>query len=201
MFPLVFIISFRVFKLDSFRKNQLETINSTLSGRDVFVLMPTGGGKSLCYQLPAVVSDGITIVVSPLISLIQDQIQNLLNREVVALNISSNQSEREKKFSISELSREDSICKLFYVTPEMLVKSSQFQDILERLRNRGKLSRFVIDEAHCVSQWGHDFRPDYKELGFLKTRFPKIPIIALTATATFRVQSIYCEICLDLICV
>lgn len=89
---------------------------------------------------------------------------------------------------MSELTREDSICKLFYVTPEMLVKSSQFQTALERLLAGGKLARFVIDEAHCVSQWGHDFRPDYKELGFLKTRFPGVPMISLTATATFRVQ-------------
>jgi superfamily II DNA helicase RecQ len=179
-----------VFKLNDFRKNQLETINSTMSGRDVFVLMPTGGGKSLCYQLPSVISNGITIVVSPLISLIQDQIQNLLDRGIVALNVSSSLNETERRFAFSELAREDSICKLFYVTPEMLVKSNQFQDVLQMLVRQGRLARFVIDEAHCVSQWGHDFRPDYKELGFLKSRFPNVPMIALTATATFRVQSI-----------
>jgi bloom syndrome protein len=139
-----------VFKLSSFRSNQLEAINSTLSRRDVFVLMPTGGGKSLCYQLPAVISDGITIVVSPLISLIQDQIQNLLDRGIVALNVSSNQTEAEKRFAFSEVARDDSICKLFYVTPEMLVKSSQFQDTLERLLTRQKLARYDGDETYLV---------------------------------------------------
>lgn len=133
----------RVFKLQSFRKNQLEAINATMAGRDVFMLMPTGGGKSLCYQLPAIITKGITIVVSPLISLIQDQIQSLLNREIVALNVSSSMTEADRRFAFSELARDDSICKLFYVTPEMLVKSSQFQDILERLVSKGRLARHV----------------------------------------------------------
>ncbi|KAG0438910.1 ATP-dependent DNA helicase hus2/rqh1 [Dictyocoela muelleri] len=168
-----------VFKLTDFRQNQEEIIRASLDKEDIFVLMPTGGGKSLCFQLPALLDEGVTIVISPLISLIHDQITNLLNKNIIAMAISSNIRERNVIYQAVK----KGICKILYVTPEMLVKNIGFQEFLKTIT----ISRFVIDEAHCMSQWGNDFRPDYKELGFLKKEFNK-PIICLTATATSRVE-------------
>lgn len=177
-----------VFKLRGFRTNQREIIQTCLSGKDVFVLMPTGGGKSICYQLPALISDGITIVVSPLLSLIQDQIHNLLKKNILALPINSNLNHGERTLVFDALRSKEVICKIFYVTPELVAKSDYFHNILGELVKRDRLKRFVIDEAHCVSQWGHDFRPDYKDLGNIRLRYPTVPMIALTATATKRVE-------------
>lgn len=176
-----------IFGLEKFRGNQEAIISASLSADDVFVLMPTGGGKSICYQLPALVQDGLTVVISPLLSLIQDQISNLLNKNIPAVALNSNCTATERSL-IFEVLKTSNLVKLVYVTPELLSKSTQFLQLLFELNRKGKLCRFVIDEAHCVSQWGHDFRPDYKELGIIKQKFPNIPLIALTATATKKVE-------------
>ncbi|CAM6100420.1 unnamed protein product [Calypogeia fissa] len=172
----------------SFRPNQREIINASLSGKDVFVLMPTGGGKSLTYQLPAVCSPGVTLVVSPLVSLIMDQIMHLSEANIPAAYLSASLDWQEQQRILRELNKGQCEFKLLYVTPEKIAKSDSLCRHLENLYRRELLARIVIDEAHCVSQWGHDFRPDYQNLGVLKQRFPSVPLMALTATATMSVK-------------
>mmetsp|Transcript_3249 Transcript_3249/g.12387 ORF Transcript_3249/g.12387 Transcript_3249/m.12387 type:complete len:1270 (-) Transcript_3249:1730-5539(-) len=171
-----------------FRSLQLDAINATMDGRDVFVVMPTGGGKSLTYQLPASMSGGVTVVVSPLLSLIQDQVQEM-QQLGVSTTFLSGESQWEEQLSIyRELESSSPPFRLLYVTPEKISQSNSFQGVLIRMAQNGALDRFVIDEAHCISKWGNHFRVDYRNLSQLKEKFPDIPVLALTATATDQVQ-------------
>ena len=182
------------FHLRGFRPNQLEAINATLAGNDAFVLMPTGGGKSLCYQLPSVVNSGkthgVTVVMSPLLSLMQDQVQHLQDLHIQACMITGETSRDAKStvFRGLQEAQPERYVQLLYITPEMINKSAAVISALQNLYQRKKLARIVIDEAHCVSQWGHDFRPDYKSLGEVRKQFPGVPVMALTATATENVK-------------
>ena len=166
----------QTFGFAKFRPLQENIIQSVIQGEDNFVLMPTGGGKSLCYQVPALVREGVTIVISPLISLMQDQVQALLANGVAAAFYNSSQSVFEIRQTLARLHQDE--LNLLYIAPERLM-SDAFLDRLKEIN----ISLFAIDEAHCVSQWGHDFRPEYLQLGRLRELFPTIPIIALTATA------------------
>lgn len=182
------------FHLRGFRPNQLEAINATLAGKDAFVLMPTGGGKSLCYQLPSIVNSGktqgVTVVISPLLSLMQDQVDHLKALKVQALLVNSEITAEHRRLVMGCLKdpQPQIFCQLLYITPEMINKSQAMLSAFRDLYQRCKLARIVIDEAHCVSQWGHDFRPDYKLLGEVRQQFPGVPVIALTATATESVK-------------
>ncbi len=182
------------FHLQGFRPNQLEAINATLAGKDAFVLMPTGGGKSLCYQLPSIVNSGktqgVTVVISPLLSLMQDQVDHLQRLKIQALLVNSEVTAEHRRLVMDCLKggNPQKFCQLLYITPEMINKSQAMVNAFRSLYQRGKLARIVIDEAHCVSQWGHDFRPDYKLLGEVRRQFRGVPVIALTATATENVK-------------
>ncbi|MDF2177840.1 DNA helicase RecQ [Aliiglaciecola sp. CAU 1673] len=181
----------QVFGYNSFRPGQEDVIQACLNGQDSLVLMPTGGGKSLCYQIPALLMDGLTIVVSPLISLMKDQVDALLTSGVSAAYLTSALSRPEQLQVLKGV--QDYQYKLLYVAPERLMQP----DFIRRLQDLN-LSLFAVDEAHCVSHWGHDFRQDYCQLGQLKSFFPDVPVMGLTATADAATrQDILHQLCLD----
>ncbi|PIW21871.1 MAG: DNA helicase RecQ, partial [Candidatus Aquicultor secundus] len=171
----------KYFGYTSFLPLQEAIVKDILGGSDALVLMPTGGGKSLCYQLPGLLLEGLTVVVSPLIALMKDQVDGLIENGVPAACINSSLAPAAMTRVRAALERGE--VKLLYVAPERLMMP-QFLDLLKRL----SVSLFAVDEAHCISEWGHDFRPEYRRLASLKTNFPATPIIALTATATHQVR-------------
>ena len=179
-----------IFNFDQFRGDQQKIINSVIAGNNALILMPTGGGKSLCYQIPALARNGTAIVISPLIALMKDQVDALIKKDVKVAFLNSSITKLEQRSIEKELLSGQ--LKILYVSPERMM-TSYFQNILDKIN----ISLFAIDEAHCVSQWGHDFRPEYMELSILAKRFPTIPRIALTATAGAATKKEIIE-CLDL---
>jgi len=171
---------------DTFRPLQEDIINAVLAGNDVLALMPTGGGKSLCYQVPALAGEGICLVISPLIALMKDQVEQLRKKSITAFAVFSGMSRREviKTFNVAA----ESNCKFLYVSPERL-ETKLFLEYLPGLNIR----LIAVDEAHCISQWGYDFRPSYLKIAALRDELPGIPVIALTASATPDVQQDICE--------
>lgn len=177
-----------VFGYQSFRDGQQEVIEAAVSGQDSLVIMPTGGGKSLCYQVPALVRDGLTLVISPLISLMKDQVDQLKANGVAAECVNSSMP-RDELISVYNRMQSGQL-KLVYVSPERVL----MRDFIERLESLS-LSMIAVDEAHCISQWGHDFRPEYASLGQIKQHFPHVPFMALTATAMMRRAMTSCIVC------
>lgn len=171
-----------IFGYDGFRPLQREIMEASLQGRDALAILPTGGGKSLCYQLPALQREGLTLVVSPLIALMKDQVDQLQAAGVAATFLNSSVGAAEARSRLSGLER--GAYKLLYLAPERLF----LPDFLEKLK-RWRVAALAIDEAHCISEWGHDFRPEYRQLATLRQHFPGVPVVALTATATERVQA------------
>lgn len=171
---------------DSFRPLQEDVINTVLDGKDVLALMPTGGGKSLCYQVPAMAQEGMCLVISPLIALMKDQVENLRRKSITAFAIYSGMSRKEviQTFKVAT----ESNCKFLYVSPERL-ETPLFKEYLPGLN----ITLIAVDEAHCVSQWGYDFRPPYLRIAALREELPNVPILALTASATPAVQTDICQ--------
>ena len=172
----------RYFGFDGFRPLQETIVNDVLAGRDVFALLPTGGGKSLCYQLPALLTPGLSVVISPLIALMKDQVDALTTAGIAATYLNSSLDYDEQRRRCEAL--RGGAYKLLYVAPERLTSPSFAADL-----EHWQLARVAVDEAHCISEWGHDFRPDYRRIAELRGRFPTVPFLAFTATATDRVRA------------
>lgn len=173
------------FGYDRFRLAQEEIIAAAMANQDVLAIMPTGGGKSICFQLPALLKEGVTIVVSPLISLMQDQVTALQDNGIAATYLNSSVTGIEVQNRTQRVLSGE--IKLLYVAPERLM-SDRFLEFLDQIQHSIGIATFAIDEAHCVSEWGHDFRPDYRQLSTIRLRYPHAPFLALTATATDRVR-------------
>jgi ATP-dependent DNA helicase RecQ len=177
----------RHFGFEGFRPGQQVIVRAALARRDVLALMPTGGGKSLCFQLPALLQPGVTLVVSPLIALMHDQVRQLRNNGIAAAFINSSLDAAAIHQTTAALLRGE--FKLLYLAPERLLLPEFLRGPLQRLQDGVGINAFVIDEAHCVSEWGHDFRPDYRQLAQLRRLHPAVPVLAFTATATARVRN------------
>ncbi len=175
---------------EQFRPGQQQIIEAALNNQDSLVIMPTGGGKSLCFQLPALLKSGLMVVVSPLIALMQDQVEQLQRNGIAATFLNSSLSGEEARSRQNDL--RDGKIKLLYVAPERLLNQN-FLPFLDEIHDSIGLSAFAIDEAHCLSEWGHDFRPEYRQLAQLRQRYPYVPCLALTATATERVREDICQ--------
>src|SRR3954467_13238876 len=172
----------RTFGYSTFRALQREIVEASLAGADVFALLPTGGGKSLCFQLPALARPGLTAVVSPLIALMKDQVAQLQASGVAATFLNSSIDADESRARLRDLHR--GVYKLLYVAPERLMLDGWSENL-----KTWNVTCLAIDEAHCVSEWGHDFRPEYRQLAQLRAALPDVPVMALTATATSRVRT------------
>ena len=175
------------FGFDAFRPGQQPIVHDALAGRDLLAIMPTGGGKSLCFQLPALLMPGVMIVVSPLIALMQDQVRLLADNGIAATFLNSSLKGSEASERMAALLKGE--IKLLYLAPERLLMTDFLEGFLPRLQAAQGISAFTIDEAHCVSEWGHDFRPEYRQMHLLRRHFGEVPVFAFTATATVRVRA------------